>query len=95
MGGPLTDSPPAPFHSLTGAMKNVKPVACVLLLCLVIVRCQEHEKRDRGVFGGPGRPDREKIDLQQLNKLRKTQGEGGDDLEYKRYLQELMANNPG
>ena len=86
------------LHSLTATatMKIVKEVACVILLCLVVVRCQQHENRDRGAFDGPGRPDRGKLNLEQLNRFRRSQGEGGEeDLEYKRYLQELMANNPG
>lgn len=76
-------------------MKSSITVAYVLLLCLVIARCQQQQKTDRGVFDGQGRPDLGKSDFQRLNKLRQAQGEGGDDLEYKRYLQELMANNPG
>ena len=75
-------------------MKNVKRVLCVFFLYLAFVRCQEQERRFRDVADGQGGPHPGKVDFKHLNKLREGLREG-DDLEYRRYLKELMANNPG
>lgn len=80
-------------HTVHVAMKNFTPIVCVFFLYLVFARCQKQDAKQESE--GQGKREPGKMDLSHLKKIRDALGNGGDDLEYKRYLKELITNNPG